>query len=198
VARELARAPDTRLSGRAGQRALVEWSDGAYTAAEFLDRVRSEQGPLREDILAGADEDLEAFLYGQARGKLLVEEARRGGFGSSPATMDSLTTAASAQLREATRSLGLLSLDQAPGEERERAIARAVRAAIADNLSGATNIVPLGLVGYQLREGVAIAVFDRGVGQVLLDVAQIRAARAPSLLEESLGAPAEPADTVSR
>jgi hypothetical protein len=194
VARELARAPDTRLSGRAGQRPLVQWSGGAYTAGEFLDLVRSQQGPLRGEVLQSTDEELEDFLLSQARGKLLVEEARSSGLEPEQATVDSLTAAASDQLRAATRALGLLTLDQAPGEEQERAIARAVRAAIADNLSGATDIVPLGVVGYQLREGVPIAIFDNGVGQVLLQVAQTRAGRGPSALEESLVAPPEPVD----
>ena len=196
--RELARSPETRLSGGAAQRPLVQWSGGAYTAGELRDLLRSEQGALRGEILAGTDEDLEGFLRAQARGKLLVEEARRSGLEPAQATVDSLTEAASTQLRAATRSLGLLTLDQAPGEERERAITRAVLEAIADNLSGATDIVPLGLVGYQLREGLPIAIFDSGVGQVLLQVAQIRAGRAPSALEESLIAPVEPADTVER
>jgi len=198
VARELARAPETRLSGSAGRRALVQWAGGAYTAGEFLDLLRSEQGPLRDEMLRGSDEDLEGFLRAQARRKLLVEEARRSGLEPGPAAVDSLTDAARIQLREATRSLGLLTLDQAPGEARETAIARAVRSAIADNLSGATGIVPLGVVGYQLREGVPIAIFDSGVGQVLLSVAQTRAARAPSALEESQVPPAQPADTVAR
>jgi hypothetical protein len=198
VARELARGPDTRLSGRAEQRALVQWSGGAYTAGEFLDLMRSEQGTLRGEVLQSADEELEGFLLSQARGKLLVEEARLSSLEPEQTTVDSLTQAAGDQLRAATRALGLLTLDQAPGEEQARAITRAVRAAIADNLSGATDIVPLGVVGYQLRESVPIAIFDSGVGQVLLRVAQTRAGRAPSALEESLIAPADPADTVAR
>ncbi|MDH3205103.1 MAG: peptidylprolyl isomerase [Gemmatimonadota bacterium] len=198
VARELARAPQSRLSGSAARRALVQWSGGAYTAGELLDLLRSEQGPLRDEVLRGNDEDLGGFLLAQARRKLLVDEARRSGFEPTPAAVDSLTDAARIQLRDATRSLGLLRLDQAPGEARERAIARAVRSAIADNLSGATAIVPLGVVGYQLREGVPIAIFDSGVGQVLLRVAQTRAARPPSALEESQIPPTQPADTVAR
>jgi hypothetical protein len=191
----MARSPDTRLSGRARQRGLLQWTGGAYTAGEFLDLLRSEPGTLRDDILRGTDADLEGFLRGQARRKLLVEEARRSGLEPSPAAVDSLTQDARGQLREATRSLGLLTPERAPGEELERAIARAVREALADNLSGATRIVPLGVVGFQLREGVPIAILGEGVGQVLLRVAQTRATRAPSTFEESLGAGA---DTTTR
>jgi hypothetical protein len=198
VARELARAPDTRLSGRVAQRALLEWPDGAYRAGEFLDLLRSDQGPLREEVVGATDEELRNFLHAQARGQLLVDEARRIGLEVGPATIDSLTQEARTQLRAATRLLGLLTLDQAPGEALERAIARAVRDALGDNLSGATRIVPLGLVRFQLREGVPIAVLDAGVGQVLVRVAQARSLRGPSALEESSGAPTEPPDSVAR
>jgi parvulin-like peptidyl-prolyl isomerase len=195
VARELARTPDTRLTGAAGRRALVEWEDGRYTAGDFLELLRSEQGGLRDEIQRSNDEDLTEFLLGQARRELLVTEAREAGLEPSPETVDSLRTEARNQLRSAARSIGLTTLDQAPGEARERAVARAVRAALADNLAGATRIVPLGLVGYQLREGVPIAIYDAGIGQVMLEVAQIRAQRAPSALEENLGAQQEPTDT---
>jgi len=198
VARELARSPQTRLSGGAAQRPLLEWTGGAFTAGELLQIFRSEQPGLRDEVVTGTDEDLEGFLRSQARRELLVEEARRRGLEPPRDRVDSITVEARRQLRDATRSLGLLSLDQAPGEEHQRAIARAVREALVDNLSGATRIVPLGVVGFQLRQGVPIAFFDAGIGQVLLRVAQARATRGPSALEESLGAPAEPVDTVAR
>ena len=86
---------------------------------------------------------------------------------------------------------------QAPGEALEIAVARAVENALVDNLSGATQIVPLGLVGFQLREGTSSGVFDEGVGQVVLDVAQIRAARQLSPVEETLTTPTT-ADTIGR
>ena len=198
VARELARAPDSRISAQAERRALVEWQDGAYTAGEFLTLVRAEQGALRDEILRRGDDELAEFLRGQARRELLVEEARQSGLEPSSERIDSLTTEARRQLREAARSIGVLAPDQAPGEERAPAIARAVREALADNLSGATRVVPLGLIGYQLREGVPIAIFESGIGQVLIDVAQVRATRPPSALEESLGATPQSPDTVAR
>jgi hypothetical protein len=198
VARELARSPDTRLSGPAVRRPLLEWEGGAYTAGELLELIRSEQGALRDEILRRSDEELGNFLRGQARRKLLVEEARGSGLGPPQETVDSLAQVARRQLRAATRSLGLLRPDRAPGEALEPAVSRAVREALADNLSGATQIVPLGLVGYQLRQGVPIAIYDAGIGEVLLRVAQVRAAREASPLEEGLAPPAEPLDTTTR
>ncbi len=198
AARELARAPDSRLSGQAARRALLEWPGGAYTAGEFLELVRADQGALRDEILRGTDDQLQELLRAQARRKLLVEEARGAGLEPPQEQVDSLTAEARRQLRQATRSIGLLRLDRAPGEALRPAIQRGVREALADNLSGATRIVPLGLVGYQLRAGVPIAIFEPAIGQVLLQVAQARASRAPSVLEESLGTPQPPEDTTAR
>lgn len=198
VARELARAPDTRLSGPAARRPLVEWEGGAYTAGELLELLRSDQGGLGEEIQRGNDEQLAEFLQGQARRELLVQEAEQAGLEPSEETLDSLRTEARRQLRAAARSIGLMSLNQAPGEPRERAVARAVRRALTDNLSGATRVVPLGPLGYELREGVPVAIYDAGIGQVLLDVASVRASRAPSALEQGTAPEQTPADTVVR
>jgi len=198
AARELAQAPETRLSGQAARRPLVEWPGGAYTAGEFLELLRSEQGGLRDEILRRGDEELGELLRGQARRQLIVQEARAAGLEPPRERVDSLTSEARRQLREATRAVGLFPLDRAPGEERGIAVQRAVREALADNLSGATRIVPLGLVGYQLRQGVPIAVYDPGIGQVMLQVAQVRASRAPSVLEQNIGAGQEPGDTTAR
>jgi hypothetical protein len=196
VARELARSPDTRLAGRAADRPLVQWDGGAFTAGELLTLLRAEQPALRDEVIRGTDEDLEGFLLAQARRELLVQEAHRAGLDPTPARIDSMETEARSQLRAAARSIGLMSLDQAPGEPRERAIARAAREALADNLSGATRIVPLGLVGFQLREGVPIVIYDAGIGDVLIQVATARASRSPSAVEESFGA--APADSAAR
>jgi len=81
----------------------------------------------------------------------------------------------------------------APGEEVEVAVSRAVLAALADNLSGATRVIPLGLVGFQLREGVPISILQAGIGQSLLAVGQIRAGRSPSPIEEDTAAAPETA-----
>jgi hypothetical protein len=56
-------------------------------------------------------------------------------------------------------------------------------------------VVPLGLVGFQLREGRAIEVRSEGVGQVIVDIAQIRAARSLSPVEETLGGSVTPDST---
>jgi hypothetical protein len=184
VARELARNPSTSLSGRAARRALVSWDGGEYAAGELLELLRFEQPSLRENVAVATDVELEDFLRDLGRRDLLVTEARTSGLEPSGARVDSLTLEVRGQLLSATRALGLSDIDRAPGEDLETAVQRAVLAALADNLSGASRIIPLGLVGFQLREGVSVSIFPSGVGQALLSIGQIRAGRSPSPIQQ--------------
>ena len=196
VARELARNPSTALAGRAARRPLVSWDAGDYSAGELLEMLQFEQPSLRDRVSVATDEELEDFLLDLGRRDLLVTEARVSGLDPAPARVDSLTSEVRGQLLAATQALGLRDLDLAPGEEMEVAVQRAVLAALADNLSGATRIVPLGLVGFQLRERVPIAVNAAGVGQALLSVGQIRAGRSPSPIENTPETTAPAPDSV--
>ncbi len=198
AARELASNPGTRLSGRAARRPLLRWDDGEYTAGELQVLLQSDPVTLREQLAQGTDEDVEGFLRDRARRDLLITQARIEDLGPPRARVDSLITAARDQLLAVTRTLGLLDLDAAPGEARELAIARTVQRALTDNLSGATQIVPLGLIGFQLREGVPIAIFESGVGESILRIGQLRVTRGASLLEESLDTLTQAPDTVNR
>jgi hypothetical protein len=56
---------------------------------------------------------------------------------------------------------------------------------LADNLAGATRVVPLGLVGFQLREGVPTSINGTAVGRALIAIGQVRVGRSPSPLEQS-------------
>jgi hypothetical protein len=135
-------------------------------------------------VAVATDAELADFLRDVGRRDLLVTEARLSGLEASRARIDSLTAQVSAQLLAAAASVGLREIEVAPGEEVETAVKRVVMASLADNLSGATRIVPLGLVGFQLRQGVSNAINATGVGQALLGISQIRAGRSPSPLEQ--------------
>ena len=196
VARELSRNPSTGLSRGAARRPLVSWDAGEFSAGELQEMLQFEQPTLRDRVSLATDEELEDFLLDLGRRDLLVTEARVSGLEPAPARVDSLTSEVRGQLLAATRALGLLDLEVAPGEDSDVAVQRAVLAALADNLSGATRIVPLGLVGFQLREGVPISINAAGVGQALLSVGQIRAGRSPSPIEAAPGTAAPATDTV--
>lgn len=199
VVREVARNPGSRLSGRAARRALIEWDGGAVRVGDLQELFQVEAPGLRDGLAEEDDEQVEGFLHDLARRELLIAEARSAGLLPPRARIDSLVANATDQLREAARVLGFFDLDQAPGEPRELAIARAVEEALADVITGASPVVPLGLVSFQLRSRESPALFDSGMGQAVIRVAQVRAARGLSPLEESLRTPeATPPDTTPR
>jgi hypothetical protein len=185
VTRELARNPTIDLPRRAARRALVSWASGEYTAGELLELLRFEEPTLRERVAVATDEELEDFLHDVGRRDLLVTEARLSGLDADPARVDSLTSQVRGQLLAATASIGLREVDAAPGEDLEVAVKRAVMASLTDNISGATRIVPLGLVGFQLREGARASINSSAVGQALLSISQVRAGRSPSPIEQA-------------
>ncbi|MBM4182686.1 MAG: hypothetical protein FJ207_00510 [Gemmatimonadetes bacterium] len=184
VARELASNPTVALSRGAARRPLVSWNDGEYTAGELLELLRFEQPGLRESVAVATDEELDDFLSDVGRRDLLVTEARLSGLEPSPARVDSLTQQVQGQLLAAANAIGLRNIEMAPGEETEVALKRAVMLSLADNLSGATRVVPLGLVGFQLREGVPTSINSAGVGSALLAISQVRAGRSPAPIEQ--------------
>ena len=184
VARELARNPTVELSRRAARRALVSWDGGEYAAGELLELLQFEQPTLRERVAVATDEELDDFLRDVGRRDLLVSEARLSGLDPSPARVDSFTQQVRGQLLAAANAIGLRAIEMAPGEATEVAVKRAVLLSLADNLSGATRVVPLGLVGFQLREGVPTATNPTAVGRSLIAIGQVRAGRSPAPIEQ--------------
>lgn len=190
AARELARAPGARLSARAARRPLVTWAEGALTAGSVLDVLRFEDPSFHEQVANAEDEAVEGLLLALARREMLVAESRRMGLAPPAERMDSMTDEMSRELLGVARALGLHPLDRAPGEALVPAVARAVLAALADNVSGATPPVPLGPLGYQLRAATPHATFNAGIGRAVLRIGQVRASRGAS--DEEQGAPPPP------
>jgi hypothetical protein len=183
VLRELARDPGSQLSRRAARRPLVSFDGGAYTVGEYQHFMQTRDPQFRGQVENGTDDQLEAFLQGLMRRELLLSEASIVGLDPPRQRVDSMVAEGRAQLMALTEEIGLRRLDQAPGEDIGPAISRAVTAALQRVLTGAADVVPLGQIGYQLRSGSRATIYDAGVGEVLLQVGQIRASRSPSPAE---------------
>jgi len=192
VLRELARNPGTRLSRRAQRRPVFEYVGGELTVGEVQLVLQSQVAEFRDQVVAGDNEQLENFLRGMVQREVLKAEATAAGFDAPVERVDSMIDDARAQLRGAADVLGLVSPDQAPGEPVERAIARAVLEAVGRVLTGTTEIVRLGGIEFQLAERTSAAVFDRGVGEALIRIGELRMNRSPTLLEEAADTSTKP------
>jgi PPIC-type PPIASE domain len=198
IARELARDPGTRLSSRAGRRPIFEYGSGALTVARLQGVLQSQPAELLQQVAEGEDAQIDAFLRGLVQREILLARAREAGLEPPQERVDSLIAGARDQLRLATNELGLVHPDQAPGEPIARAINRSVREALGRILSGGAEVVQLGRIGYQLRQGTAPTISQSGVGQAVLAIGQRRARRSPSLLENAVDSSAAASDTASR
>ncbi|HSJ15464.1 MAG TPA: peptidylprolyl isomerase [Longimicrobiales bacterium] len=174
VARDLARKPETRLGRRAGARPLVRYQNGDFTAAEYLSIMRTRPAQQRMQITQAPDDDLREWLRLLARDEILIAEAAQQGITVAQTEQDSLRTQARMQLIGAAQAAGLLPLEVQAGESQAQAIDRAVMTLLERILKQETSVVPLGPVGYSLREEFDAEIFERAVPQV---VSQVQAAR---------------------
>jgi hypothetical protein len=176
VARELARKPGTRLSGRAANRPLVSYKGGAFTAGEYLEMVRRFPPSQRSRLAAAGDEDLQTMLRGLTQNEILVNEARRRGLEVTPAERDSLDGEARRQLDAAAAAAGLKGITPQEGETQAQAIERKVQSLMESIVRGERNVLPLGPLAYSLRERWDAEIFERNYERV---VAQVQEQRPP-------------------
>ena len=124
IVRELARNPASRLSGRAGRRALFDYAGGALTVVETQLVLQTQAEPFRQQVVNGTDDEIDAFLRGLLQRELLADEARASGLEPPRERFDSMVTDARSQLQDAAGTLRLTRLDRAPGEPMAQALER--------------------------------------------------------------------------
>lgn len=176
VARDLARKPETQLGRRAADRAMVQYQGGEFTAAEYLAIMRTRPAQQRMQITQAPDDDLQEWLRLLARDEILIAEAGTQGLAVPQTEQDSLRLQARQQLIGAAQAAGLAPLQVQEGETQAQAIDRVVMTLLERILKQETNVVPLGPIGYALREDFDAEIFERAVPQV---VSQVQAARPP-------------------
>lgn len=177
VARELARTP-SELSRRAADRALVRYADGTVTAGEYMALMQQQPPQQRGQIAALDDDQLGEWLRLLARDEILVDEATRQGIEIPQSTQDSTRTELRQQIREAASASGLLPIVPAEGEDANQAVQRVIMAFLEQIVNGQANVVPLGAIGYSLREQYGAEVNERAIASVVAAVEQARPAGA--------------------
>jgi parvulin-like peptidyl-prolyl isomerase len=176
VARELASKPGSTLSRRAGQRVLVRYQGGALTASEYLALMQQRPAAQRSQIAAASDEQLEEWLRLVARDEILIEEARNRGLAAPQAEQDSARRELREQLVQASREAGLLPVAPQAGETQAQAVQRQVNAYLSAIISGEASVVPLGAIGYTMRQQFGAELFERAIPVVVSRVEQRRPA----------------------
>jgi hypothetical protein len=188
TARELADNPGMSLRGRAANRPLVRYEGGALTAGEFLATSRTWQPQLRSQLMTLGDEEMTQVLEGLTRNEVLVAEARKLGLEPTAAERDSARMQAQRSLQLAASAAGLTSIQPQQGETMRQAISRRVNGFLDALLRGEQNVVPLGQIGYSLRNQFGGEVFERNFPTAVAKIEELRQNAAPP-------APPVPPDT---
>src|SRR5690606_18016663 len=172
VARDLARKPGTRLSGRQAQRTLVSYTDGSLTAGEYLDLMQQRPPQQRSAVASLSDEQLADWLRLLARDEILIEEARRQGFSIPEAEQDSARMELRRQLLVAAREAGVVG-DSAMSAAQ---LQQQVLALLNGIVNGQRNVVPIGAASFILREKYGAEIFERAIPVVVSQVQERRPA----------------------
>ncbi len=175
VVKTLAKNPTTRLSGRAGRRALVNYQGGSLTADEVKEFLQTRPPQFRSQVASASDEQIEqGILLALARRELLIQRAEAAGLDISPEDRDSVVTTARRAFKDAARQLGLLSIDASSGQSVDDAIEARVDTVLQAILRGQQDVIPLGAVSYTLRKESDVEINSAGVDRAVQQLKEVR------------------------
>lgn len=192
IARDLARRPSERLTGRAASRELVSWSDGEVTAGEFLQVIQRFPPQQRAGIATMPEQQVESMLETFATNELVLADAEARGIRDDEAQRDSVTSVLRDQFTSLARQAGLLNPAQ-EGESRQEAIDRRVRTLLEGILSGQQDLLPLGALPFTLRQSADWQIHRRNFPAVVDRLEERRSQGAPEPVPD-FSAPEQPAD----
>ena len=181
ITRALATANPSRLSSGAARRPLLTWTDGSYTAGDFVELARNSPEGFEEGVLGASDDELEAALRGLGQQALLLQEARSLGFTPSRAEVDSVSAEVRSAILRRAEVIGLApgaaeadsTADNAAPAEAATA-EDVVDAALIRIVSGEQEIIPLGGVILLLRNQSAWKIDGTRIGATVARIEELQ------------------------
>ncbi|MFW6201929.1 MAG: peptidylprolyl isomerase [Gemmatimonadota bacterium] len=193
VVRQIVGDPDTEMGRRARNRALVTYDGGEVTAGELGDLMRRLPRPQRMQYEAAEEAQFEQILESLARNEIILAEAQRRFPELATGRRDSIRAEIEEELMNLADQLGLIVDDTLEGDARAAAVERAGAALLEGILQGQRGTVPLGAMGYALRESVGAEIFERNFSAVQERVREQRAGTSEAPATPEGGAATDPA-----
>ena len=165
LVKELAEDP-SEAEGRTASRELITWEDGAVTAGEVAELLRSMPAPQRNQFASMQDEQLTQMLQDVATNELVLADARERGITVPQAQQDSVAALMRDRILQLAQNSGLTGAPQ-EGETQAEAVERRVNAFLTAALSGQRNLMPLGQLSTALREQVEWRINAPAVDEVV-------------------------------
>jgi hypothetical protein len=180
LARDLARNAMSQLTPRAANRVMVEFQGGEVTVGEFVTFLETRPAQTRQQIIDAPDDVLEnELLLPLAQRELFIQAARDAGLEKSEAYRDSVATEIRAGFRQAASVVGLAGLTVPEGSTRREVVESAVTEVLLGIVSGSREVVPLGPVGFSLRQNFRNELFEAGMMETVNRIEEIRGAAPP-------------------
>jgi hypothetical protein len=173
LVREIAGHPETPLRGRAADREIATYTKGAFTAGEFLDFIRVQPPQAQTAFATGADEQVKGYVEQLTRKELLLQQAKARGMGLTKPQEDSIRAAARTAVRQVVQQTGLTQL--AGQKAGSPAIEQRVNTLLRGAVTGQVNLVPLGPLGFALRDVLPAEINEGTFTQVSERLTKLRA-----------------------
>jgi hypothetical protein len=200
VVRELANKPEMTVRGRAANREIATYQGGAFTTGTFADFIRTQPPHVQAAFVTASDEQLEGVVKQLTRKEILVREARRQGLALTPEEDQEIRSEARAAIRQILQMSGFA---QHAGQRPPAATLQTqVREILEGLVRGDRQVLPLGPLGFALRDAYPADLNEPAFGQVVQRLEQIRAQQPtpqpaegdPAAPDQDPQAPARPQD----
>lgn len=175
--REIAGQPNASLRGRAGARVIASYAGGTFTAAEFAETARNLQPQELAQLANATDEQVEGAVKQLAQKELLLREAASRRIELSRAETDSIRNQVRTALRELARTVGFQAGAAGRGKVNPAQVDAQVTALLEGVLTGTRQLVPLGRLGFALRDAYSAEINEGAIPQVVAVLERIRQAQ---------------------
>ncbi|MEZ4417859.1 MAG: peptidylprolyl isomerase [Gemmatimonadota bacterium] len=180
AARDLATDVPQPLPAREQNRVLVSFQGGTLSVGDLQAFLLTQPRALRSEMMSATDEQVNQFLEGVARGRLIVQEASDMGIAVSDQRRDTLRLDARVQLVTVADRLGLRDLTEDGARPAPAAIDSAVDRTIERIIRGEGEFVELASLALTLRARSDARVVAGGLDKALERLREERRARAPA------------------
>lgn len=179
--KEIAARPTMNLRGRAARREIATYKGGEYTAAEFADFIRTQPQQVQNAFATAPDDQLSEGIKQLVQMELLLGEAESRGLEITAAEEADIRQQAQAAIRELVMATGFADAARAGATETE--LDEHVLSLMQAVIAGQAPYIPLGRLGFALREAYDFEVNETAIATVVGQLEQIRAAQpAPAQL----------------
>lgn len=192
VVREISGRPELSLEGRSAEREIATYEGGALTSGEFVDFIRMQPGQVQNAFSTATDEQLQGVVEQLTRKELLLREAEKHDISLSEAEQDSIRSDAREAIDIVVQSSGLLDSPATRPGVSPTALNVRVKALLEAAISGQHQIVPLGPLGYILRDLYNAEINEGTFPQVVEKLEEIRASQPPAPSQGQMQIPPPP------